>query len=678
MESIEKIFFIKFTTKIMKFKCICCFVLLMISWLTMGQDLSPPSYRDLLLRNSVVVSIEQLEKDTDSSQEIIIKQALKLFSQSLNQDKATQLFAADVLATAYIKNNQEEKALQYVDFLKFLDIDTSFGAKHVSNYILSQIYLKQGKNSEALNLLSQSINEVESSNDLFLYSQMLVLQADINGRQGDFLLAVTELLKAVEIFETYNSKQPLANTYNNLSVLYIRLKNFQEALKFNIKAHDLNEELNNRKLMAILQSNRGYIYGELGQLDKELAALEIASAMAIELDMKKLLVTTNNNYSDILFKNGDYLHAKDKAQLALKGALADNDVNAINIAKVNIGQADIRLGNTKQGFILLREALVGFENTKEAGAIIEMYKVFSDSFVFLKDYVNAYDWQKKHFEAQTSFLFNKRDSQIAKIQEEYSAKEREQQIISLQKENELSALRIDTKNLQRNFALVVLIASLAIILLIYNRYSYSKRLNKSLYKKNLKLSDVSMRDSLTGLFNRRFISKEYIESLNKLDFNETKIALLMVDIDHFKLVNDTYGHDIGDLILKEFSSRLERVFRENDQVIRWGGEEFLIIAKISCVNGITQVVNRLLMKITASHFLKHSEHPMSITASVGICMYPYIETNDVIWEQAIHHADKALYEAKNNGRNRAYMYTVNAQGDSYKLIERDIKNVSVL
>jgi diguanylate cyclase (GGDEF)-like protein len=159
---------------------------------------------------------------------------------------------------------------------------------------------------------------------------------------------------------------------------------------------------------------------------------------------------------------------------------------------------------------------------------------------------------------------------------------------------------------------------------------------------NEKLIYLSNRDELTGLKNRRAI-KDTLESFN---------TAVMLDIDDFKKVNDTYGHYIGDEVLEKLSRRIETVVRQTDVVVRWGGEEFLVLMMSIDEESALVAAKRILNVFKEPLIVNGNE--ILITASIGVaCSFemPSIEMNRVISD-----ADKAMYVSKNNGKNQIRMY----------------------
>ena len=167
------------------------------------------------------------------------------------------------------------------------------------------------------------------------------------------------------------------------------------------------------------------------------------------------------------------------------------------------------------------------------------------------------------------------------------------------------------------------------------------------------LRESSLRDGLTGLYNRRFL-EEYIEQEQAhIQREKTNYDILMIDIDYFKLVNDTYGHDVGDTVIKALSDILKESIREADMAIRYGGEEFLILLRRTTPEATIKIASNIHQSFKDKKFSVGSE-TIEKTLSIGIAKLP--DDSDSIWK-VIKYADTALYEAKNTGRNKIVEFT---------------------
>ncbi len=167
---------------------------------------------------------------------------------------------------------------------------------------------------------------------------------------------------------------------------------------------------------------------------------------------------------------------------------------------------------------------------------------------------------------------------------------------------------------------------------------------KELELKNVELERLSITDKLTNIYNRIKLDKTIFEQLNLAKRYKIEFGIMIIDVDYFKKVNDTYGHQVGDTTLIEVANILKTNIRESDTVGRWGGEEFVIICPHTNLEGIKILANIIREKIENHQFpvIGHK------TASFGVTIY---QDNDNL-ESIISRADEALYNAKNNGRNK--------------------------
>ncbi len=164
---------------------------------------------------------------------------------------------------------------------------------------------------------------------------------------------------------------------------------------------------------------------------------------------------------------------------------------------------------------------------------------------------------------------------------------------------------------------------------------------------NNQLNHMAIRDGLLNIYNRRYLEKRLDEAFRLSKRYERPLSLLMLDIDHFKRVNDTYGHLVGDEVLKAVAQTLLKRLRSTDILGRYGGEEFMIILQETHLAGAEEVASNLLQKI-AGIPLDHHAEGLRITASIGISSYP---AQAATAEGLVSTADQHLYLSKHRGRN---------------------------
>lgn len=190
---------------------------------------------------------------------------------------------------------------------------------------------------------------------------------------------------------------------------------------------------------------------------------------------------------------------------------------------------------------------------------------------------------------------------------------------------------------------------------------------QELRRANEQLLNASVTDQLTGLHNRRYLSSIIESECAKLTRDIRKLSkrghisseagprlfCLMFDLDGFKPINDTYGHDAGDQIISQVSDLLRKVCRQSDTVIRWGGDEFLIVGRVEDIHEVTILAERLRKGIVSTGFDIGVKHRLHVSCSIGYSLYPFAPkfVDAFTWEQVQIIADRAMYCSKDAGRN---------------------------
>jgi two-component system, cell cycle response regulator len=219
-------------------------------------------------------------------------------------------------------------------------------------------------------------------------------------------------------------------------------------------------------------------------------------------------------------------------------------------------------------------------------------------------------------------------------------------------EKVIGTLFLRTSRIERTFneaeiRLVNSIASLSANAL-YNAFLFEQ-----VEDEKTRLEKLAITDYLTGIYNIRYFYHRIIEEFNRSARYVLPLSCLMIDIDHFKKINDVYGHKKGDLVLKEFARLLQKFSRKTDVLARYGGEEFIVLLPQTGLKGAHAEAERVRIAIKRYKF-KSFKNKSGITVSIGVSSYPHpkIQTHD----ELISFADDALFEAKNSGRDKIVVH----------------------
>jgi two-component system, cell cycle response regulator len=177
-----------------------------------------------------------------------------------------------------------------------------------------------------------------------------------------------------------------------------------------------------------------------------------------------------------------------------------------------------------------------------------------------------------------------------------------------------------------------------------------KHLQDELKRRSAEFAEMSRTDALTGLHNRRHLEEQLRRLASSARRHNHPLAVIMLDIDHFKSVNDSLGHDGGDAVLQEFARRVSSAARDEDVVGRWGGEEFLLILTETDMAGTRRLAERVRESVAATTF-QLGDRQLVVTVSAGCVSGPADNPDELVRQ-----ADAAMYQAKSSGRNRVVAF----------------------
>lgn len=361
--------------------------------------------------------------------------------------------------------------------------------------------------------------------------------------------------------------------------------------------------------------------------------------------LDELLGFTLVEYSDLHLKSNRFREAAASAEQArsIKSVLADAQL--ANAASFNHAIALIRMGNLARG-------------KEEMEGLLAAGTHQDDMHAYLHEYVAALTHAGDTDAAVKANALFERTVSSTTVQREKAQEAAQLRIDSLADDNLARAREALRERAQRNMWQMVAIAAVGValaVLLVYQRLRIGRR---KLVEANSQLYMANTRDFLTGLFNRRHIEKiaEEIAKGGALDHEPGPAnagLLFVIDIDHFKKINDTFGHAAGDSVLKEVAQSLLNVFGPDGLVARWGGEEFVAIVPPACGIDGAGMAARLIQAVSATP-IAAGDAALTVTISAGVCSLPLaLADRCATWEESLQLADQCLYRAKQQGRNRA-------------------------
>ncbi|MET0859295.1 MAG: tetratricopeptide repeat-containing diguanylate cyclase, partial [Telluria sp.] len=399
---------------------------------------------------------------------------------------------------------------------------------------------------------------------------------------------------------------------------------------------------------------------DTNQPKRALAALLAGLELERQIGANKMIAISLVNLSDSYLKQHDYARTLSYANQAIEAARPLNEEPIEATARINIGQAYLGMGRLADGKRSFEAGLAVFEKSGNKPKLQVVMMEYGEALERAGDMAGAVQAYHRERTLSDELFEVRRQTAVLELQGKYEADKKERQIELLRRENEVKSVELDNRRLQQRvwwlLAVVFALAS-AIVGLLYRKV---RQANARLKVKNLELKQQSSRDPLTSLYNRRHFH-EFMRTSLAVETRGTGPAaeeiigaLVLLDVDHFKQVNDTYGHAAGDAVLTMISENLRYILRDTDMIVRWGGEEVLAFLPAIPRSGVDEIARRLLAGISAQT-IEYQGRKISVNVSIGFAPFPLSPGEHPLpWERAVNLVDMALYMAKGHGRNRAY------------------------
>nr|WP_168710992.1 diguanylate cyclase [Ningiella ruwaisensis] len=509
----------------------------------------------------------------------------------------------------------------------------------------------------------------------------------IREKQGLLEQASEAHLKALRLNQELGSDDGVASALYNLGDIRSAMGDHETALTYFYDALKIDEALEDPKYIAYDHNKIAGTYLKLAQFDKALMHVDIALDLFDQIQAPRDYHWALTNRADILAR----LERVDQATQDLDKVIALSQENQWLSLLVDAYRSRSKLALEEQNWeAASRYASLGLEQArqnKELQDIANFQQLAAQAYREQQNYEKAFYALSEQLQIELDMFNQARLQNISSLQAETEAMRQAQQVKMLEQEQVMQALAHEQAQLNRTLIFVAIGSSAVLFFLLWSRYSQA-RLNQRLAKevaertsslalKNQELKNayetmkqLSYTDSLTGVKNRHFFHEQIAADINqslrlhrdiasgkKAADTEADIVFFMLDIDHFKAVNDTYGHQAGDAVLKEVVSRMRNVFRQSDYLIRWGGEEFLASARFIHRKHAQDIAQRLLDELKFKAFELNNGTKLSLTCSVGYACYPPCpnqpaeQSESGEWENIVNLADLCLYKAKQSGRD---------------------------
>ncbi|MBV8122624.1 MAG: GGDEF domain-containing protein [Burkholderiaceae bacterium] len=386
-----------------------------------------------------------------------------------------------------------------------------------------------------------------------------------------------------------------------------------------------------------------------GDTSERIRILDDCLATAESAHAAYLAAMARVNLSDAYLISEKPQKALELARLAIPVLQHYKDQQAEHVAHLNSGHALIALGRFEEARHEIALTASTGENNLDTTRRIRELRELDEAWTGVSQPLEALKLFHQERMLQQEANDRARDASLQTLSRTYDSARKQRDLELLQRQHELKEQQLDNARLGQKLGMsVAALAALSLlaIVLLMRRLRLS---NRQLRRNQALLKAQSERDPLTDLANRR----HFLAVMEQQEQQLFHGALLMIDIDHFKQINDVHGHGAGDVVIKEVAHRIQVAVREQDLVVRWGGEEFLVFVRKLPDEHLRLLAERVLQGVRGSAIQTESG-ALQVSVSIGFVQFPLMPDNlSVPWERAVNWADMLLYSAKAQGRNAA-------------------------
>lgn len=634
-------------------------VLFMLLFADISHSYASTQQRDPALEQK----LDQLSGVADYPQDKIkLRSIVDALTESVPAESYARVKGYQSLSMAF-DEHKVDAALELTDsVLAMPTIQSSPAATAELLAVKADIYLNTNQVDKSLQLIAaieHQLAAVENPRIGYYCHNVIgrVLQAN-----RKFESALEHLLKAhTAVGDTDDAATHSRRQFLNLHIsrVQLSLQNFKVALELLDKTIAEASKYNLPKRLPELYLNRAYAARELHGLSAQSSEDFIQAAkLGKEQGNKRVELAGYNNAGAGLLLLKNYQRAEQYLTQARAIASSINNSTEGTVIDFNLGYIKVMRGDFDTGLVEMRRAAEQFSTFAPASQVAQIQGLLADAYAVAGRYQLQAQALKEQQRLKDEFFQSERDKVFSELQIKYQAQENALQIKLLEQQTELQRQELDNRTLTQRLILLAVLLVLVIAALLFFAYASSRKVNQLLSKNNQILQQQSVHDPLTGLLNRRAVQHYMADSIADATpavrrKTTGEQAIFLLDIDHFKQINDGFGHAAGDEILIAVAQKLKALCRTDDLVIRWGGEEFLLVLQHSHPDTLPELAKRILQEI-ASQPLHTELSPNRVTLSGGYISLPVKQSGKqhIHWETALKLADHLLYQAKAKGRNQ--------------------------
>lgn len=495
--------------------------------------------------------------------------------------------------------------------------------------------------------------DVENMRILF-FGHNVAGRVFVNAQQHE--QALEHFLKAQQAIVDEEGQQNVRRRqFLNMHIgrLYATIENFEAALPIIRSAIEEGLRYQVHHRLPDLYLIQGYVLGNIATRAEAIESYREAMRWAEELNEVRIQIIARNNIASELIRDEAFA-AAETLLLEARTIAQDQERNReLQFVEFNLADIEVKRGNYEAGIarmLAIREEINRSGSGRdEAELLYYLALAYREAGQFEQQAATLLELH----ELRQRIFRSDREQLMAEMQARYEAHDQAQQITLLRQENQLHEQQLQNTRLLRGISVLAVLVMALVLIVIAMGYRASRKTNQQLNEANRRLHQQALLDPLTGLGNRRHF-QNLMQKRSQLEQAPPSV-LMLLDLDHFKQINDTLGHAAGDEVLREIALRLKRGRGEHAEIIRWGGEEFLIYAPCENSAVAAELTEDVLLALNSEPVLFNGE-AIAVQGTIGTVLLPLygVDEAQLDWEKAIQLADNLLYVGKLQGRNQAH------------------------
>jgi len=475
----------------------------------------------------------------------------------------------------------------------------------------------------------------------------------LNFRDGNADQALDDLLRSYSLLRRNASREEAMVAAGRLSMAQFSVRDYPAALALVDETIAFFRQEKAQVRLATALDRRSKILQAAGRLDESMIAA--TEALRIHDSMGDRVGTglSQMRMCHVQIERNALTVAAtwcDRAELTLSqtSGMDDNDYRTLAALR---GRLFLALGRSREAVAQFDRAIAP-GGAQPADDIAELYELRSRAHAAVGNYPAAFTDQGEYLRRMREQGTLDRIREVAQLRVQFENDQEKQKIVLLEKDKKLAEERLNSQT--RTTQLVAIAGLGGLVTAFFLGYALlSNRRHRA------ELIRLAERDDLTGLLNRRAIVRKAVEYLTRAREARGTLIIGLIDLDHFKSINDRFGHAVGDQLLQRFAAALRTSMHTREVFGRYGGEEFLVLFPDCTLDEARQSAERLRGALRDQR-IRIDEQDVSVTISLGLASY---ESGDVLFDQVARRADIALYVAKTQGRDRVETFNPARHGN---------------